>query len=170
MSADVFGRPSDEARAGAISLVQSALCQEPAIVRTADSASFAELIHCAFRLFQALASRLRTPDAMTLITAWFEDIANQVIPEDPCRHRAAAVAGAHLKLPPALPEDEIDSVLMDFTLDNWNAACEAADEVGRAVDVFQRALLLWAHLMPEADADAGIAVLHDVAAELWPDE
>jgi HK97 family phage major capsid protein len=42
----------------------------------------------------------------------------------------------------------------------------AADEGGLAVGVFERALALWAHLLPEANGLAGVAVLSAVVANL----
>lgn len=171
---DPFARFSDAARAAAITLITAALTgehiSETAIVSAANTVSFGEVVHAASTLLGALARRLRTPAAMALMEAWFLEVIDDDAPEDPDRRAAAALIVAVLQLPRTRPEDDGARALANHALDNFNDACDAAGEIGRVPEVFSRMVLLWTSLFPEANGAAGVAVLNDVAAELWPDE
>jgi hypothetical protein len=166
---DTFATPPAEARHAAIALVEHTLCHESAKLPV-EPAWYGPFIHAALTLCRGLAARLRTPAAMALIDGWFHDVAADDIPDDPDRRLAAALVAAHLQTSPTPPDDDAAIALHNLGAENFNAALEATDKAERFQTVFLRALNLWAHLLPEANGLAGVAVLNDVAAELWPDQ
>ena len=174
---DPFAAPPPDARAIAITMVTAILSGDEPTQAHAEKhwlagtgEQRAAIVHACLNLFRAVAMALRTDAGMALIEGRFIDDAADKDPNGPDRHLAAAIIASHLQTARSLPTDHTSATFHNIGVTSFNDALDAAIGAGRATQAFQRAFALWAQLLPEANGDAGAALLADVAAQLWPDD
>jgi hypothetical protein len=172
---DHFAPPPEHARTAAIALISCFLCLDAPTKDRAEQDFLgtgqerAAVAHACLHLCRALTLELRTPTAMGLIERLFLEAADANCPEDPDLPLAGALVGGYLQTPTTLPDDYTGETLHNLAAASFNDALDTAEKAGRGTQVFLRGLDMWTSLLPEASGHIGVAILSNVAAEIWPD-